>query len=119
MVALTAAAGILILLGMEISEQLAAGRFDGLMSPLGSAPIVALGVIAIFSAVGTWLLRLFCAWIAGAHARVIVALSFLLGTWGGSPLLLSRRRRRGVSGRLGYACEFSHVRGTRGPPSLR
>ena len=45
MVALTAAAGILILLGMEISEQLAAD-FRRPNEPLGSAPIVALSLSA-------------------------------------------------------------------------
>ena len=116
--ALSAAAGVLILMGMETSEQLAAGRFDGFLSPFGSTPVVALGVIAFFSAIGTGILRLFCAWLAGAHARIVVALSFLLEARSAPPLLPSRRRRHGASDRLRYACEFSHVRGTRGPPAF-
>ena len=117
-VALTALAACLVLAGMETGEQLAAGRFDGLFSGFGSSPIVGLALILLFSAVGNALLGAICKWLAGAHARIALAIAYLLSRRGESANTGCARSKRVALTVFRYACDVPQALGKRGPPIL-
>jgi hypothetical protein len=117
-VALTSLAACLVLAGIETGEQLAAGRFDGLFSAFGSSPIVGLGLILLFSAIGNALLQAVCKWLAGAHARIVLAIAYLLSPRAVSPNRCCSRSKRVAFTVFRYACDIPQALGKRGPPIL-
>ena len=117
-VAVTAFAACLVLVGMETAEQLAAGCFDGLDSAFGGSPVTGLGLILLFSAVGNALLRRVCNWLAGAHARIIVAIAYLFRRRDPSANLHCAHSRRVALIAFRYACDLPQALGKRGPPIL-
>lgn len=117
-VALTALAACLVLAGMETAEQLAAGRLDGPFSAFGSLPMVGVGLILLFSAAGNALLRTVCNWLAGAHARIVLAIAYLLSRRGVSANICDARSKRVALTVFRYACDVPQALGKRGPPIL-
>jgi hypothetical protein len=116
-VAIALGAG-LVLVGMESAEQLAAGRYDGLLSAFGGSPGIGLGLILLFSAAGNALLRALCNWFAGAHARITHVLSYLFRRRGGDASPARERSRRTTLPVFRYACDAPQALGKRGPPIL-
>jgi hypothetical protein len=108
----------LLLFGMEAGEQLAAGRFDGALSAFGDIPVLGLGLIVLFSAAGSALLRALCDWLIDAHACIVSLISFLLrDRTAAGPL---RTRFNGeLLASIRYACDASPANGERAPPAFR
>ena len=78
-VAISLAASVL-LFGMEASEQLAAGRLDGLLSAFGAVPAYGLGLIVFFSVAGNAILRALCTRLIAAHTRMVSLMHFFYRT---------------------------------------
>ncbi|MGC2634129.1 MAG: hypothetical protein WA215_07950 [Candidatus Cybelea sp.] len=114
-VAISVAASVL-LFGMEASEQLAAGRLDGLLSAFGAVPAYGLGLIVIFSAAGNAILRALCTRLIAAHTRMISLIAFLLQDRTAGPEPLCALLRGELPSALCCACDASRVHGKRGPP---
>jgi hypothetical protein len=108
----------LLLFGMETGEQLAAGRFDGSLSAFGDIPVLGFGLIALFSAAGTALLRAVCNWLMDAHTRIVSLISFLFtDRTAAGPL---RARFNGeLLAAVRYVCDASQANGKRAPPAFR
>jgi len=113
---IAAGAAGLLLVGMETAEQLAAGRFDGIVSAFGSQPIFGLLLIVLFSFAANAALRACCHWIAAAHARIALAIAAPRAGNGGIIKASSSRRTRIAQG--AYDCGASRVYGRRAPPVL-
>jgi hypothetical protein len=107
----------LLLFGMETGEQLAAGRIDGALSAFGDIPALGFGLIALFSAAGTALLRALCDWLIDAHTRIVSLISFLLtDRTSAGPL---RARFKGeLLAAVRYVCDASQANGKRAPPAF-
>ncbi len=117
-VALTGLAACLLLVGMESAEQLAAHHFDGFLSAFSGVPVFGLGVIALFSVAANAVLRAVCTWLADAHARIVLTISFLLRC-ANTPLACVSHSRRPSLATVCYAADSSHVYGKRAPPNPR
>jgi hypothetical protein len=117
-VALTSLAACLLLVGMESAEQLAAHHFDGLLSAFSGMPAFGLGLIALLSVVADAVLRAVCTWLADAHVRIVLAISFLLRP-GSSPLAGVAYSRQPCLAAVCCASDSSHVYGKRAPPIPR
>ena len=114
--AVASAAAAFLLVGMETTEQLAAGRFDGVASAFGSRPIFGILLIVLFSAAVNAALRACCHWIAAAHAHIALAVATPRGGSDGVINLRPSRRTHIAEG--AYDCGASRVYGRRGPPVL-
>lgn len=114
-VAISLAASVL-LFGMEASEQLAAGRLDGLLSAFGAVPAYGLGLIVFFSAAGNAILRALCTRLIAAHTRMVSLVAFFLQDRTADPGPLCALFRGELPSALCCACDASRAHGKRGPP---
>jgi hypothetical protein len=117
-VALTSLAACLLLVGMESAEQLVAHHFDGFLSAFSGVPAFGLGLIVLLSVVADAVLRAVCTWLADAHIRIVLAISFLLRP-GSTPLAGVVQSRQPCFAAVCYASDSSHVYGKRAPPIPR
>jgi hypothetical protein len=117
-VALTAVGACLVLLGMETAEQLASGRLDGIASAFDGAPLAGLGLILFISAFCHALAWSFCNWLANAHARLVLAVAFLLRWRRIRAASTARRAKRAALTTFDYTWDVSQTHGKRAPPCL-
>ncbi|HVN69342.1 MAG TPA: hypothetical protein VMU38_06825 [Candidatus Binatia bacterium] len=117
-VAIVALAASLVLVGMETAEQLVSGRFDGLLSAFGGSPAIGLGLILLLSCAATAGLRALCAWLAEAHARIVLAVACLLRCRDQSAPCARTGAKSVALGGSRYACDIPQALGDRGPPIL-
>jgi hypothetical protein len=117
-VALTAFGAALVLVAMETAEQVAVGRFDGLFSAFGSSPGIGLALVLLLSAAGIALLRALCEWLAGAHARIVLAIAYLLRRQDTRALLAFERSKCALRAAVRNVCDAPQALGKRAPPIL-
>jgi hypothetical protein len=113
---LTALAASLVLVGMETAEQFVAGQFDGVSSAFSGVPEIGLALLVLFSAIGNALLRALCDCLAQSHARIVLAVAFLLCSRNAHSVLPSRVSKRKLLTTFRYACDAPQAYGKRGPP---
>jgi hypothetical protein len=115
---LTCLAACLLLAGMESVEQLAAHHLDGPLSAFSGVPAFGIGLIALLSIAVNAVLRAVCTWLADAHIRIVLAISFLLRPRG-TPVACVAHSRRPCLATVCYASYSSRVYGKRAPPNPR
>ncbi len=107
-----------VLVGMERGEQLAAGHLDGLWSAFGGVPAIGLAFVALCGATASALLRAACEWVAGAHDRILRAVTYLLRNPIAAKPALACALPSAVVGGC-YIRDASRIYGRRAPPVPR